>query len=349
MNLLETPHWVDEGELRLHKPKNAATLLVIDGLATRSHLSFDACIPLMRHAMIGLSRRQSAQASRSILDLPQGRVIGAMLGAMTAPPTFGAKLVSVFPDNHALGLPGHQGFVALFDNETGAPLALVNAAEVTRIRTAAASAAATDALARPDASVLAVLGHGEQATAHVEAILRVRKISEIRVWSRDRADAQRFAQVVEKQVGTRVKAADTVELAVANAHIVCTTTAASEPILQGAWLAPGCHVNVVGSSRAGPAEVDSALVQRSTYFADFRDAVLSQGAEFLRAKHAGLIGDEHIVAEIGEVFDGRHPGRTSEREVTLYKSLGNIVQDLSSAWYLYQLAQHKGFGQRVPF
>jgi len=295
-------------------------------------LPYDQCIALMREAMIALSRGHTRQPLRAILDLPQGRAFGVMPGAMLdgseVLATFGAKLVSVYPDNFARGGRSHQGVVALFDPASGAPAAILDAGEITAIRTAAASAAATDALARPEARNLAILGYGEQAGRHIAAIGRVRDIARITIWGRDPGKARAFADRVGGQACT------TVEAAVAGADIICTLTAAAEPILESRWVADGAHVNAVGSSRAGPAEIDDALVARARFFADHGEGVRAQGAEFLRARGAGLIGEDHLLGEIGEVMAGTLPGRTGEGDVTLYKSLGSIVQDLAAARHI---------------
>ena len=275
-----------------------------------------------------MSAGRTKQLLRSILDLPEGRAFGSMLGAMLDDGTFGAKLVSVYPDNFAHGGHSHQGVVVLFHAETGAPSAILEAGEITAIRTAAASAAATDALARRDAGRLAILGYGEQAWRHVQAIKCVREIDRITVWGRSPAKARGFAE----RVGGEAFAS--VEDTVAGADIVCTVTAAPEPILESRWVADGTHVNAVGSSRAGPAEIDNALVARARFFADHRAGVLAQGAEFIRAREAGLIGEDHLLGEIGEVMAGTLPGRTGEGEITLYKSLGSIVQDLAAARHI---------------
>jgi ornithine cyclodeaminase len=251
-----------------------------------------------------------------------------MPGAMLDDNVFGAKLVSVYPDNFAHGGPSHQGVVALFDATTGAPAAMLDAGEITAIRTAAASAAATDALARPDGASLAILGYGEQAVRHVEAIRCVRDISRLSVWGRDPAKAGAFAE----RFGGEAKA--NVAEAVAGADIVCTVSAAPEPILLSRWVADGTHVNAVGSSRAGPVEIDNALVARARFFADHEEGVRAQGAEYLNALAAGAIGPKHLLGEIGEVFAGTLPGRTSDADVTIYKSLGSIVQDLASARHI---------------
>jgi ornithine cyclodeaminase len=293
------------------------------------------CIPIVREAMIALSRGETKQLLRSIILLSEGRMFGVMPGAMGASAPFGAKLISVFQENFAKGKQSHQGLVILFDPETGAPVCVVDAGEITAIRTAAASAVATGALARPDARRLAILGDGEQATTHARAISKVRDLESISIWGRSPERARAFAERMQAELAVPVVTASDVEEAVAEADIICTVSSAVEPILKGAWVRAGTHLNLVGSSHAGPVEVDNDLVVRSRFIADSREGVLKQGAEFLRAKGAGLIGDDHIVAEIGQVLAGEIEGRRSAQEITAYKSLGHVVQDLASAWAMY--------------
>jgi ornithine cyclodeaminase len=253
-----------------------------------------------------------------------------MPGAMGDAEAFGAKVLSVFPKNFEAGRPSHQGVVLLFDPVTGELACVAEAREITAIRTAAASAVATDALARPDARRLALLGYGEQAQSHLQAISKVRDLESVTVWGRSAERARAFAERVQGHAAAPVRPAPSAEAAVAEADIVCTVTAAAEPILAGAWLAPGAHVNLVGSSFPGPAEADNDLVVRSRFIADYREGILKQGAEFLHAKAAGLVGDDHVVGEIGQVLAGDLPGRQSPDQVTVYKSIGHIVQDLAS-------------------
>ena len=312
----------------------------IDREEVARRLTYDVCIPIVRDAMIAFSRGETRQLLRSIIPLSNGRLFGVMPGAMGAQAPFGAKLISVFPENFSLGRQSHQGLVILFDPETGAPVCVVHAGEITAIRTAAASAVATDALARPDAHHLAILGYGEQAATHARAISKVCDLASISIWGRSRERARAFAARMQAEFAVPITVAGSVEEAVANADIICTLTSASEPILKGAWVRPGTHLNLVGSSYAGPTEVDNDLVARSRFIADSREGVLQQGGEFLRAKAAGLIGDDHIVAEIGQVLAGEVEGRRSPDEITVYKSLGHVVQDLASAWALYSQAEN---------
>jgi ornithine cyclodeaminase len=307
----------------------------IDRGEVARRLTYERCIPLVREAMIAFSSRTTRQLLRSILPLAGDRLFGVMAGALAPDGPFGAKLISVFPENFVKGRQSHQGLVLLFDPASGEPVCLVHAGEITAIRTAAASAVATDALARPDAGRLAIIGYGEQAATHLRAIARVRALRSVTVWGRSPERARDFAGRMERETGRPVRVAASAEAAVADADIVCTVTSAREPVVRGAWVAPGAHLNLVGSSHAGPVEVDNDLVVRSRFIADSREGVLRQGAEFLNAKAAGLIGDGHIAAEIGEVLSGAKPGRTGDDQITVYKSLGHIVQDLACAWWLF--------------
>jgi ornithine cyclodeaminase/alanine dehydrogenase-like protein (mu-crystallin family) len=293
----------------------------IDAEEVSRRLSYRVCIPLMRNAMVALSAGQTRQLLRSILDLPGGRAFGLMPGALDDGP-FGAKLISVFPGK----VPSHQGVVVLFDPDSGAPSAVIEAGELTAVRTAAASAAATDALARPDSTRLAIVGTGEQARRHVEAIREVRAIGRVTIWGRDAARAAALAA----SVGAETSAS--VEEAVAEADIVCTVTAAVDPILHD--VPSGTHINAVGSSRDGPIEIAPSLVAQARYFADHEEGVRAQGSEFRAALATGLIGEDHLLGEIGAVFAGTLPGRLSADDITIYKSLGSIVQDLSAAAWL---------------
>jgi ornithine cyclodeaminase len=308
---------------------------LIDREEIARRLTYEICIPIVRDAMIAFSRGETKQLLRSIITLSEGRFFGVMPGAMGADATFGAKLISVFKENSARGRQSHQGVVVLFDPDSGKPVCVLHAGEITAIRTAAASAVATNALARKDASRLALLGSGEQAATHARAIGKVRRIESMAVWGRSFERAQAFACRMQAELDIPVAAARDAREAVVEADMICTVTAADEPILKGAWVRPGTHVNLVGSGFAGPVEVDNELVVRSRFIVDSREGVLTQGAEFLRAKAAGLVGDEHIAAEIGQVLAGDIEGRRSPDEITAYKSLGHVVQDLASAWALY--------------
>ena len=323
------------------------TLRIIDRETVARLLTYEAAIPLMREAMIALSAGRTRQLLRQVIALGEGAMFGVMPGA--GEQTFGAKLISVFPGNFARGLQSHQGGVLLFDPSSGAPVAMLHAGEITAIRTAAASAAATDALARADASVLAVLGYGEQALTHARAIGRVRSIRRIRVWGRHADRAETLARKLAAELGVAASAAGSAADAVEDADIVSTVSASAEPILFSRDVRDGAHVNLVGASTAAFREADDALVARGRLFADHREGVLRQGGEVLHAVAAGLIGEDHVLGEIGEVMAGDKPGRVGPADVTIYKSLGAIVQDLAAGWFVYRRAVEQGLGTVASF
>jgi ornithine cyclodeaminase len=311
----------------------------IDREEIRRVLTFEVCVPLMREAMIAASGGGINQPPRQILPLPEGIGGFGVMPGVISDGRFGAKLISAIHRPAGSALPAIQGVVVLFDPESGAPACILDAGEITRIRTAAASALATEVFARLDADKLLVLGTGEQAEAHIRAIAATRPLSRIMVWGRDPDHARRLADTLAAEDSLAIEVAPDVRSAVAQADIVCTTTAAAEPILKGEWLPDGIHVNLVGSSRAGPVEVDHDLVARARYFVDNRDNVLAQGSEFLNARAAGRVDDTHILGEIGEVLSGRIAGRRAASEITAYKSLGSVVQDLWSGWHVFQALQ----------
>lgn len=312
----------------------AEAIRFIDAAEVRRDLPHDICITLMRRAMIALAEGRSRQLLRGIIDLGEGDLFGVMPGALDGA-GFGAKIVSVFPAAATYG-KSHQGVIILFDRASGAPVCVIDAGEVTAIRTAAASAAATDALARPDARRLAILGTGEQAWHHVAAIRHVRALDEVRIRGRAADKAEALARRVADDFGIAATVVGSVTEAAKGADIICTLTGAADPILFDADVVDGTHINAVGSSRTGPSEIDEALVARARFVPDHREGVLAQGAEYHRARDAGLVGEAHVLPDIGHVFAGTVAGRTAASDVTIYKSLGSIVQDLACAAHLWR-------------
>jgi ornithine cyclodeaminase/alanine dehydrogenase-like protein (mu-crystallin family) len=323
---------------------------VLRGTEVRQLLPMAECIDLMHRTMIAVSERRVVLPLRSVMVMPGGLgMLGNMPGYLADPECFGVKLVSLIPRNKPPQYSSHLGLVLLFEAEHGCPVALLDAAAITAIRTAAASGLATRLLARPDAGDLALLGAGEQAQSHLEAMLAVRTLRRIRVWARDRDKAAEFAHAEGARHGIVIETASTVREAVGGADLICTVTKAREPILLGEQLAPGVHLNVVGSSIAAAAEIDTPAVVKSRFFVDCRESTVNEGGEYLRALKAGAITPEHILAEIGEVANGSKIGRHSPSDVTLYKSLGIAPQDLASAHYVLGKARAAGVGQVIDF
>jgi len=314
------------------------TIAFFDAAQVEELLDYPGCIDAVRRAMIALSTGERPQPLRQIWPVGDG-AWGIMPGDLAALSTFGAKLVSVFADPERPGCTRHQGVVVAYDGNTGAVSCIADAEPVTRIRTGCASAVATDALARKDAEVLAIFGTGVQADAHLHALPLVRDFREILLWGRSEEKTRRFAKQMSEELGRAITPVSDARAAASRADVICTVSSSPEPILLGEWVKPGTHVNLVGSSHVGPVEVDSALVAMARYIADYRPGVLAQAAELAVARDAGLVDDSHVVGEIGEVLAGRIPGRQSDEQVTIYKSLGHVAQDLASAAYLQERAR----------
>jgi ornithine cyclodeaminase len=323
---------------------------MLRGPEVRQLLPMAECIDLMQRTMIAVSEGRVVLPLRSILVMPGDRgMMGMMPGYLADPECFGVKLVSLIPRNKPPQYSSHLGLVLLFEADHGQPVALLDAAEITAIRTAAASGMATRLLARSDAGDLALLGAGEQARSHLEAMLSVRPLRRIRVWARDRAKARAFATEQGAKLRVAIETCATVGEAVTGADLICTTTKAREPILQGEWLSPGVHLNLVGSSIAAAAEIDTPAVVKARFFVDRRESTVNEGGEYLRALRAGAITPAHILGEIGEVANGSKIGRSSPLDVTLYKSLGVAPQDLASAHHVLKKARDAGIGQVIEF
>ncbi|MBB4857951.1 ornithine cyclodeaminase [Novosphingobium chloroacetimidivorans] len=307
-----------------------------DAEAVEKALDYQTCVGVLREAMQVLSTRHAVQPLRQIIELEEQGLFAIMPGALDRARGFGAKLVSVFADKERQGRSRHRGVIAVFSGETGAIECLADAEAVTTLRTASASALATATLARGDAQVLTVMGTGTQARAHVLAHRHVGNFAEVRIWGRTFPHAQSLAERLTGELGRPVIALADARTAVRDADVICTTTSAAEPILLGEWVRPGTHVNLVGSSFLGPVEADSALVVASRYFADYRPSALVQASELAVAREAGLVDDAHVVGEIGEVLAGMVAGRQSPEQITLYKSLGHVVQDLAAAAHVHR-------------
>jgi len=325
-------------------------LLIINGAEVRRALPMSDCIEAVDRAMRALSDSRAEVPLRTVMTLPGGRnFYGVMPGYLDDPQALGAKILTVYPDNAQRGLPSHVGLVVMFDTASGIPLAVMDASVVTAIRTAAASAVATRALARKEATLLAILGTGEQAATHIESISKVRKLRTVLVWGRSPDKAGFLAEELGARLSLRIEVSRAPEEAVREADIVCTVTAAHEPVLNGAWLRPGTHVNLVGSSSVNAREADDEVVTQSRFFVDSRTSARAEAAELRHAMTAGLVGDNHVLGEIGEVLSGRLTGRSSDKDITVYKSLGVAVQDLAAAHIVYDCAMRDGIGTRVPF
>jgi ornithine cyclodeaminase/alanine dehydrogenase-like protein (mu-crystallin family) len=303
------------------------------------------CVDVMAQALATLANGDAVLPLRSMVRLPGGQqgLLGLMPAYLGDPACFGLKAVTVMPQNHGTEYESHQGVVLLFEVEHGCLLAVMDASSVTAIRTAAVSGAATRALAREDAGDLAILGSGVQADSHLAAMRAVRKIRRVRVWSRSSANARAFAERHVGQ-GIGIEVCDSARAAVDGADLVCTTTAAREPILAGEWLAPGAHINAVGACFKDSRELDSDAVARSRLYVDRLESALNEAGDILLAIRGGAIGEDHILGELGEVLVGRVEGRLTPDDVTLFESLGIAIEDLAAAHYVHRKAEAQNVG-----
>ena len=292
----------------------------LDEHQVRTHLASDALIAAMESALIDFSAGRVQQPVRRFLTVERYEGFFGVMPAVSDQ-VMGIKLVTFYPNNAARGLPTHLAMIQLFAPETGEALALIDGRLITEMRTAAVSAAATTVLAAPDAEVLAILGSGVQARAHVEALRRVRAFAEMRVWGRTRAHAERFAA----EVGARVMEA---EDAVRGADVIVTATAATEPVLRGAWLKPGAHVNAIGWRGHTSRELDDAAMA-NVVVVESREAAHDQCGDV-------ILSGAQIHAELGEILAGDKPARAEE--TTIFDSVGIAVEDIAAARLVYQAA-----------
>ena len=323
------------------------SVLFLNREAVEILLPFGECIEVMAGALAALARGEAFQPLRAAHWLPDRRgLLVTMPGGLFAGSEgiLGVKVLTVFPANAAHGEESHQGAVLLFEAERGRPLAFLDAASITAIRTAAVSALATRLLAREDAGDLALLGAGVQARTHLAALREVRTLRRVRVWSRNPESVHRFARDESARHGLRIEPVATAREAVAGADLICTVTAAIEPVLEGEWIAPGAHVNAVGACTPNARELDTAAVVRARLFVDRRESALNEPGEILTPLREGAIGEDHIRGEIGELVIGRVAGRISPEDVTLFESLGLTVEDLAAARHIYRKALEQGRG-----
>ena len=322
---------------------------IVNGREVALALPMRRAVDVMRTALVALERGEALQPARTLIRMPgPGEAAWIMPGFAAEPASFGVKVLTVIPGNAGTVHHTHQGAVLLFGDH-GELLSLLDAAALTAIRTAAVSAVATHALAREESSQLAILGSGTQAMSHIDAMMAVRPISRVRVWSRSSGNAKRFAAEAAGRFHLEVLAVSTVRHAVADADIVCTTTAARDPVLEGAWLRAGAHVNAIGSASSTHREVDGATVHRARVFVDRMECAMREAGDLLLAIGEGAVAADAFAGELGALLTGRVEGRRTADEVTLFKSVGLSVEDIAAARAAHEECQRLGLGQVVAF
>lgn len=323
-------------------------MLVLSEQQVQSLIDIDELIDALAQAHVQYSTGKTVMPVRLVVPLPQiqGRIT-SMPGFLTEDKALGMKVVTYFQDNPKNNLPAILATIMLFSAETGKIIATMDGSYITAIRTACASAMATKALANPQNGVLGILGAGVQARTHIQALIRVRKIEKIKLYSPSGASAAAVKKEMESQVKCAIDVANSAEEAVRGADLVVTATTAKEPILRSAWLKPGVHINAVGSHRPDLREIDGATLARAKIIVDSRDAIMAECGDILLALKEKSIAENAIHAEIGEVLAKVKPGRTDQDEITLYKSVGIAIQDVAAANLVYRKALDKGVGTTV--
>jgi ornithine cyclodeaminase len=314
----------------------------------KSLLAMPALIQAMESAVARFSSGEVQQPVRTVLTVgPTRAYYGLMPAYIDQPATMGAKLVTVFNQNHERGLPSHLATILLFDPETGALAALLDGRYITEARTAAVSAVSTRHLARADAATLAILGSGVQARSHLEALAEVRPLAQVRVWSPRQSSRERFASEMQPQVAAAITPCDSAEAAVAGADLIVLVTASPVPVIRSEWVAAGAHVICVGACRPDQREMDPALVARARLFVDSRAAALVESGDVVLSIREGRFDASHIAGELGEVVLERVAGRTADSEITVFKSLGMAVEDVVAADLVLQKAIESGAGAEL--
>jgi alanine dehydrogenase len=327
-------------------------MLVVSGPEVEQLLDLDALVDAVATAMADLSSGKASVPERIAALVPErDGLLAAMPGYVPSSGALMSKLVSLFPGNAARGVPTHQAVIVAFEPETGTPAALLDGTSITALRTGAGSALSTGLLAREDASTLAILGTGVQARSHARAVSRVRGFAEVLVAGRDPAKARRLADDLSGELEARVRALDSFEEVVRDADVVCATTHALEPVVRRPWMREGTHVTSVGYNPNGR-EIDDETVADALVCVESRRAVLAPipagSRDLVEPIERGVITEDHIHAEIGELVSGTKPGRASAGQITLYKSVGVAAQDAAAASLVLAVARERGIGREVP-
>ena len=313
-------------------------------------ITMEECITIMENIFIQLEEDQAFNPLRSAMLIPgENGLLSMMPGYVNKQDIMGIKSVSVYPENANIGLESHQGSVTLFNALNGTPLAIMDAGQITAIRTAAVSGLATRILAKKNSKILAILGSGIQAKTHIEAMTTILNLEEIRVWSKNKKNAKKLVEEQRKKYAIPFRPFDTVNEAIYNADIICTTTAAVEPILQGNYLMQGVHINAVGSSVRNTRELDGFAIKLSKLYVDKIESTINESGDFLMAKQEGTIDDNHIIGTLGEILTKQKKGRNNINDITLFKSLGLAVEDIATAFFIFDKYVKSNKGNWVEF
>lgn len=323
-------------------------MLILSEKEVQSLIAIDELIAALIKAHIQYSAGKAVMPVRLVVALPQiGGRITSMPGFLDEDKALGMKVVTYFQDNPKRELPAILATVMLFSSETGKMIAAMDGTYITTIRTACASAMATQALANPETAVLGILGAGVQARAHIQALSRVRKLKKIKIFSPSGKNASAIKNEMEQSAGVGIEVAKNAEDTVRESDLLVTVTTAQDPIVKAEWLKPGVHINAVGSHRPDAREIDGATLARSRIVVDSRAAIMGECGDILLAIKEQTITEKNLHAEIGEVLAGTKPGRSTANEITLYKSVGIAIQDVAAAQLVYHKALERKVGTHV--
>lgn len=321
--------------------------LIINEPESRRLLTMADCIEAMKDTLQAVADKKVQSIQRTMIHHENGNTLAGMAASIETINVTGSKVI-IFPGPGAKGTS--QGIIPLFDTVSGALLAIVDGRSITHTRTAAASAAATDVMANPDAHVLCLIGAGGQARGHLAAMSEVRKLTEVRVWNWRPEGAARFAEEMgAKYPHLTITAHESAEEAVRGADIICTVTPgrSAEPLLLGEWLSPGCHINAVGACGPAGRELDTEAVRRSRLFVDQLAAAKRDAGDLVIPFNAGELDESHILGEVGDIISGRLPARLSDDDITMFESVGIAAQDIAAAHLIYKRAKAEGAGVEV--
>lgn len=308
-------------------------MMIIEKEQVRQLLTPEKCIAAMKDAFMDLENGKYTMPLRSINIMPNTAKFGFMPAWVGD--FYGAKVISAYAPNMGTKYPSHIGYVILYESEHSTVAAMVEAGSITEIRTGAASAVATDILARRDAHTMAVIGAGAQARSHMAAISLVREITHVTVYDLREAAAQKFAEEIRAQYGVEVTVCASVAEAVKDADIICTLCPAKEAYLTRDMVRPGAHINAVGTFTPSTREVASDLVAASRLYSDYTESTVKESGEYLIPLQEGLITEKHILGSVGELLLGKAEGRVSDEDITIFDALGLAVEDVASARMVY--------------
>jgi ornithine cyclodeaminase/alanine dehydrogenase-like protein (mu-crystallin family) len=321
---------------------------VLSEMEIRRLVDVEELIAALEEAHIQFSTGRAVMPVRQVVPLPEiGGRITSMPAYLAADRALGMKVVTYFKDNARFGLPAILATVQLYSAETGKLIAVLDGTYLTAIRTACASAMATKALANAETPVLGILGAGVQARAHIEALVKVREIKKIKVYSPSGASARKLKEDLESKIQVAIEPASSAEDTVRDADLIVTVTTAATPILDRQWVKPGAHVNAVGSHRPDLRELDAATLKAAKVVVDSREAIMSECGDVLLAIKEGAIDAAHASVEIGEVLAEKKSGRSDPSEITIYKSVGIAIQDVAAAQLVYRKALEQKAGVEV--